>query len=47
VQLIQTLKPHVYVGFLKVTLFPLQFNSYGLVAFKLLLLDPVLMLISR
>jgi hypothetical protein len=47
VQLIQTLKPLVYVGLLKVTLLALIFSSYGLVDFNLLLLDPVLMLISK
>jgi hypothetical protein len=47
VQVIQTLKPHVYVGFLKVALLALQFSSYGIVAFNFLLLDPVLMLISK
>jgi hypothetical protein len=41
VQLIQTLKPHVYVGLLKVALLALQFSSYGLVGFNLLLLYPV------
>jgi hypothetical protein len=46
-QVIQTLKPHVYVGLLKVALLALQFSSYGLVAFNFLLLDPVLMLISK
>jgi hypothetical protein len=47
VQLIQTLKPYVYVGLLKVAHLALQFSSYGLVAFNLLLLDLVLMLISK
>jgi hypothetical protein len=31
--LIHIVKPHVYVGLLKVALLALQFNSYGLVAF--------------
>jgi hypothetical protein len=47
VQLILTLKPHVYIGLLKVTLLALQFSSYGLVAFNLLLVNPVLMLIFK
>jgi hypothetical protein len=47
VQLIQTLKPHVYDGLFKVALLALQFNSFGLVDFNFLLLDPVIMLISK
>jgi hypothetical protein len=47
VQLIQTLKPHVYVGLLKVALLALPFSSYGLVDFNFLVLDHVLMLISK
>jgi hypothetical protein len=38
-QLIQTLKPHVYVGLLKVALLALQFNSFGLGVFNLLFLN--------
>jgi hypothetical protein len=41
-QFIQTIKPHVYVDLLKVTLLALHLSSYGLVAFNLLL-----MLISK
>jgi hypothetical protein len=47
VQLIQTLKPHVYVGLLKVTLLTLQFSSSRLIAFNLILLNPMFMLISK
>jgi hypothetical protein len=46
-QLIQILKPHVFVVLLKVALFGLHFHSFVLVAFNLLLLKPVLMLISK
>jgi hypothetical protein len=40
-------KTHDYVALLKVALLPLQFNSYRLVDFNLLLLDHVLMFISK
>jgi hypothetical protein len=47
VQLNQTLEPHVYVGLLKVAFLALQFSSYGLVDFNLLLLYHVLLLILK
>jgi hypothetical protein len=47
VQLIQILKPLVFVDLPKVALFGLHLLSFGLVAFNLLLLEPMLMLISK
>jgi hypothetical protein len=38
-QLIQTLRPHVYVDLLKVALLTLQFDSFGLGVFNLLFLN--------
>jgi hypothetical protein len=46
-QLIQVLKPHVFVALPKVALLAFGFHSFGLVVFNLLLLEPVLMLISK